>query len=152
LTVVAVDGDRVTLTLDCSTGFYVRSLAHDLGQALGTGAHLAELRRTRSGDVTLAASIPLAEAEEDPEKARAAVVPLAGMLPELPAVVLTAEGLRHAVQGRDIGPGDLLTRDLGLGIRDLGSCVRLLDTFGALVGIAEPSKTAGLLHPSVVLM
>src|SRR5919197_1069242 len=43
------DGDTVTLTLDCSAGFYVRSLASDLGRQLGTGAHLTRLRRTRSG-------------------------------------------------------------------------------------------------------
>ena len=42
-----------TLRVDCSAGFYVRSLAHDLGERLGTGAHLAALRRTRSGDFTL---------------------------------------------------------------------------------------------------
>ena len=39
-------GDRVTLRVDCSAGFYVRSLAHDLGERLGIGAHLARLRRT----------------------------------------------------------------------------------------------------------
>ena len=48
-----LDGDTVTLRVDCSAGFYVRSLAHDLGVRLGTGAHLAGLRRTRSGDFTL---------------------------------------------------------------------------------------------------
>src|SRR5262249_3333455 len=138
---------------DCSAGFYVRSLAHDLGQALGTGAHLESLRRTRSGDLTLDASIALAEAEADPERARAAVVPLAGMLQELHAVVLTPEGVRHAVQGRELGPGDLTgTEDRGFGIRDLGCWVRMLDTGGTLVGIAEPSENPGSLHPSVVLM
>ena len=46
---MACDGDGVTLRVDCSAGFYVRSLAHDLGQRLGIGAHLTALRRTRSG-------------------------------------------------------------------------------------------------------
>jgi tRNA pseudouridine55 synthase len=156
LEVIGVDGERVTLAVDCSAGFYVRSLAHDLGQALGTGAHLEALRRTRSGGFTLSAAMPLAEAEQDRDRARAAIVPLAGMLPELPAVPLTPEGVRHAVQGRELGPGDFTgtgTEDLGFGIRDsLGCRVRLLDAAGALVGIAEPSTTPGLLHPSVVLM
>ena len=44
----AVEADRVTLRVDCSAGFYVRSLAHDLGERLGIGAHLAALRRTRT--------------------------------------------------------------------------------------------------------
>lgn len=45
---------RVTLTIDCSAGAYIRSLAHDLGAALGTGAYLQALRRTAAGDFTLA--------------------------------------------------------------------------------------------------
>src|SRR5262249_60743784 len=45
-----VNGDQVTLKVDCSAGFYIRALAHDLGQRLGTGAHLSALRRTRAGD------------------------------------------------------------------------------------------------------
>ncbi len=44
-----VTGDQVTLTVDCSAGFYVRALAHDLGARLGTGAHLTALGRTKSG-------------------------------------------------------------------------------------------------------
>jgi tRNA pseudouridine55 synthase len=151
LDLVRVDNAHVTLAVDCSAGFYVRSLAHDLGQALGTGAHLEALRRTRSGGFTLSAAMPLAEAEQDRDRARAAVVPLAGMLPELPAVVLTVEGVRHAVHGRELGAGDI-DRDLGLGIWDLGCHVRLLDRAGGLVGIARPSKAAGSLHPFVVLM
>src|SRR5262245_12749500 len=157
LDLVRVDDADVTLAVDCSAGFYVRSLAHDLGQALGTGAHLAALRRTRSGNATLAGAIPLEAAESDRERARAAVLPLAAMLPELPAVALTPEGVRHAIQGRELKP-----RDLGFGIWDSEAesripnpespYVRMLDSAGALVGIARPSKSPGSLHPSVVLM
>jgi tRNA pseudouridine55 synthase len=158
---VRFDGDLVTLTIACSSGFYVRSLAHDLGEALGTGAHLEALRRTRSGGFTLSTAMPLDEAEQNRDAARAAVVPLAGMLPELPAVVLTAVGVRHAVHGRELGGGDFVG-DLGLGIGDSedksqipnpkSRYVRMLDPAGALVGIARPSKTPGSLHPFVVLM
>src|SRR4051812_10469076 len=48
----------------CSPGTYIRSLAHDLGQALGCGAHLIQLRRTRSGRFTEADSVSLAEMHE----------------------------------------------------------------------------------------
>ena len=87
----------MTLSVDCSAGFYVRSLAHDLGERLGVGAHLAALRRTRSGDFGLDRAIALDAAERDPRRAAAALVPLAGMLPDLPAVVLTADGVDRAV-------------------------------------------------------
>jgi len=189
LELVGVEADRLALILDCSAGFYVRSLAHDLGQALGTGAHLEQLRRTRSGEFMIASAMDLAAAERDPDLARASVVPLASMLPSLRAIVLTVDGVRHAVQGRDLGAGDFNwesgfgNRDSGLGIRDSGfgtrdsaagsdresqiqdpksqvshpkspsgPLVRLLDSEGELVGIAEAARTPGLLHPFVVLM
>jgi tRNA pseudouridine55 synthase len=153
LAIVGVEGDRVTLSLDCSAGFYVRSLAHDLGQALGTGAHLERLQRTRSGDFTVGDAIDLATAEQDRERARASVVPLASMLPGLRAMVLTTAGVRHAVQGRELGPADF-NRDWGFGMRDSASSppVRLLDPGGELVGIAGAARTPGLLHPFVILM
>jgi len=51
----------VTARIACSKGTYIRSLAHDLGAALGTGAHLEALRRTRSGPFRLAQAIPPAD-------------------------------------------------------------------------------------------
>jgi tRNA pseudouridine55 synthase len=49
LEVLAVEGHEVDFSLRCSKGTYVRTLAHDVGRALGCGAHLRALRRTRSG-------------------------------------------------------------------------------------------------------
>jgi tRNA pseudouridine55 synthase len=155
---VSICGQRVTVRLDCSAGFYVRSLAHDLGRRLGTGAHLAELRRTRSGDVTLKEAIELEAAERDPGAAAAHVIPLRGLLPGLPAVVLTQSGVRHAVQGRDLGPADAVAQDSDGGgfnpVSDLVSVplFRLFDPEGELVGLAGRARTPGLLHPSVILM
>jgi tRNA pseudouridine55 synthase len=138
LEVIAVEGNLVTLGLECSAGFYVRSLAHDLGERLGTGAHLAELRRTRSGDYTVNEAMPLEAAERDPGAAAERLIPLSQMLRRLPVVELTADDARRARNGQDIagqatGP------------------VRLIDPAGELVGIAEPTGVAGLLHPFVVL-
>lgn len=50
---------QAMLSVECSRGFYVRSLAHDLGQALGCGAHLSELRRLRTGPFSTDDAIPL---------------------------------------------------------------------------------------------
>ncbi len=165
--IVSTDGDTVTLHVDCSAGFYVRSLAHDLGERLGTGGHLAALRRTRSGDFTLADAIDLDTAERDPHRAAAAVIPMAHMLPGFASVVLNADGVRRALHGLDLGPADGLGDVTGFGIRDseltVGGesrvpnpesrrrFVRLLDPAGELVGIGRPSVTPGSLHPSVVL-
>ena len=150
---VSYESDTLTLRLDVSAGFYVRSLAHDLGQHLGPGAHLVTLRRTRAGAFTVDDAIPLAIAEQQPERAVAAVVPMAGMLANWSSVVLSAEGVRRALNGRDLGPGDI-QRTSGSGMlaaRPSFAHVRLIDDAGELIGIGEPANTPGLLHPSVVL-
>jgi tRNA pseudouridine55 synthase len=157
LDLLDVDGDRITLRVDCSAGFYVRSLAHDLGARLGTGAHLTCLRRTRSGECALADAISLETAEREPDRAVRHVVPLARMLGTFPSVILTADGVRHAKHGCDLGPGDTEKR-VGSPFPDLLSkeppdpFFRLVDPAGDLIGIAQPAKTRGLLHPSVVLV
>jgi tRNA pseudouridine55 synthase len=139
LELIAVEGNLVTLGLDCSAGFYVRSLAHDLGERLGTGAHLAELRRTRSGDYTVDDAMPLDRAERDPGAAAERLIPLSQMLRRLPVVELTSDSARRARNGQDIAG------------QETTGPVRLLDPAGELVGIAEPTGVAGLLHPFVVL-
>ena len=146
LELLTVDGDRVTLRLVCSAGFYVRSLAHDLGLRLGTGAHLAALRRTRSGEFGIEQALPLALAERDRDAALAALVPLDRMLGSVAEVVLTEKGVRHAASGRDLGPDDVSSPwPAALAL------VRLVDPRGHLVGIGNPARTPGFLHPSVVL-
>jgi tRNA pseudouridine55 synthase len=126
----------------------VRSLAHDLGERLGVGAHLAMLRRVRTATFTVDQAIDLDTAERDPQRAAAAVIPLADMLPGLASVVLTPQGVRRAVHGCELGPADA---QAGCAMRDPG-LIRLLDPAGALVGIAQPGSTPGLLHPSIVLI
>ena len=144
LTLVALDGDLVSLTLTCSAGFYVRALARDLGERIGIGAHLVALRRTRAGELTLDQAVTLESAERDPAAAAAHVVPLSRMLPHLPAITLDADAVRRTVQGRDLEAS-------GVGSRE-SRFVRLLDESGDLIAIAEPSAArAGLLHPFVVL-
>ena len=140
LEVLHVDGCRVTLRLDCSAGFYVRSLAHDVGERLGTGAHLAALRRTRGGDYTLDDAIPLDEAEREPTAAVSRLIPLARMLQRLPAIALSEDGVRRVRHGQDV-PSETAG----------AKYVRLMDSGGDLIGIAEPASTSGLLHPFVVL-
>jgi tRNA pseudouridine55 synthase len=56
-------GDDLTVTVECTTGTYIRALARDLGTALGVGAHLTSLRRTRVGGFELATAKTIAELE-----------------------------------------------------------------------------------------
>jgi tRNA pseudouridine55 synthase len=144
----AVDGDQVRIHVTCSAGFYVRSLAHDLGRCLETGGHLAELRRTRSGALGLDVALPLARAETDPAALAAALIPVAKMLPGMPAATLSVAGVRRARHGQAIGDADV---SAALAFND-GDTVRLLDPAGDLVGIAKSGRAPRLLHPVVILM
>ena len=55
----AWDPPYLNLSVTCSSGTYIRSLAHDLGVALGCGGHVTALRRTAVGDFTIATAVPL---------------------------------------------------------------------------------------------
>jgi tRNA pseudouridine55 synthase len=131
-----------------TAGFYVRSLAHDLGQRLGCGAHLESLRRTRAGAFGLDIAVPLERAEADPATAAAAMLPIERLLPDVPAVVLNDRGVWRATHGHGLGPGDLAR---GAPQHDDDVRWRLLDGAGTLLGIAE-RRPGGLLHPVVVLV
>ncbi|HUP38522.1 MAG TPA: tRNA pseudouridine(55) synthase TruB [Vicinamibacterales bacterium] len=139
------------LRLVCSAGFYVRSLADAIGERLGTGAHLAGLVRTRSGDFTLANAVGLDVVDRRPDEAAARVIPLAGLLPSLPALTLTPEGASLAARGGFIVASHLAGHDPRL---PAVGRVRLMHPDGHLVAIAEP-KGGGdarhFLHPGVVL-
>jgi tRNA pseudouridine55 synthase len=150
LDLVSVSGEDVTLVVESSAGFYVRSLAHDLGARLGTGAHLAALRRTVSSGFTLDDAIPLEFAERSRDDAVEAVLPMESMLPQFAEVVLTDEGLLRALHGRDIGAADVASTNPSNLSNPLDH-VRLVDQLGQLVAIAEPTGVPGVLHPSVVL-
>jgi tRNA pseudouridine55 synthase len=138
----------------CSSGFYVRSLAHDLGQRLGCGAHLEGLRRTRAGEFTLDDAVTLEAivgvGEDGPTAILTRLIPMERLLTHLPAVVVSALGAKRASHGGDLRPEDLATRSSAPG-KLSGDRLRLLDGSGALLGLAE-SRADGLLHPVVVLV
>jgi tRNA pseudouridine55 synthase len=148
LQVRGIEGTDVELALTCSAGFYVRALAHELGKQLGTGAHLAALRRTRAGDLRMEDAIALDAIVGDPGAAARAVVPMGRMLTTLPAAALSDEGVRRARHGRSLGPEDFCA-PMPLAAPGF---TRLLDPAGDLVGVAEPIGGAGALHPVVILV
>jgi tRNA pseudouridine55 synthase len=158
--------DRCRISLTCSAGFYVRALVRDIGSRCGTGACLEALRRTRSGDFTLEEAIPLdalyrgtavrgagpAERREEgrggPADLEILLIPMEDLLPHMPAVTVTAEGLARVSHGQHVRPIDLS------GPQPFGAAewVRLLDAGGALVGLGTPQRPSGFLHPEVVLI
>jgi tRNA pseudouridine55 synthase len=98
------DPPRIEIEVECSGGTYVRVLAADLGERLGCGAHLADLRRTRSGPFTLdQASSPdtLRIEAESGEIERRLVSPLEAL--GLPALRLDPHEVAQVAQGAEIG-------------------------------------------------
>jgi tRNA pseudouridine55 synthase len=103
LAMVECGPPRVILDVQCSAGTYIRTLAQDMGGALGCGAHLTALTRLGSGGFKLEQAHSLAELEAlDPPRRHALLLPADCLVAHLPAVLLDdseAEALR---QGRSI--------------------------------------------------
>jgi len=140
---------------DCGSGTYIRSLAHDLGAALGCGGHLTELVRTRVGDFSLAAALSLEEIGDLHARGDAAVFlrPLEALLPGLPRYDLTDEGARRMKDGRSIGPDHLTQRSPGPALFPPGTeDVRLFWPDGTLLALARPAPPPALFAPFLVLL
>jgi tRNA pseudouridine55 synthase len=153
LELVAVTGDQVELHVRCSSGTYVRALARDLGEALGTGAHLFALRRTEAAGFGLESAVAW---EDVGPAATARIVPPAQALPGLAAVVVSEEGAAAVRHGR------ALERRLVIeGFPDAPPArLRVLDQDGRLLALAVPRgfdppvpglPASPVLHPDVVL-
>lgn len=136
------------LRIVSSSGFYVRSLAHDLGQLLGCGAHLEALRRTRAGQFSVADALTLDAIEAAGDAVAGRLVDLNVLLARMPAVTLTDEGNRRAWNGNTLAPHHLL-QGLPADLADAAR-VRVLTPSGTVLAVVE-RRSDGLLHPLVVL-
>ena len=138
VTIHAIDclsfgGDSLTLRTACSKGTYIRVLAADVGQALGCGAHLAGLRRTRVGDLDLGAAVTLAQLEALDEAGRAGCLqPVDTLLRSLPAAILEGEAAERFRHGNPV--------DLPAGLS--GKIRVYVD--GRLIGVGEPAPDGRL--------
>ena len=141
------DPTLLRLRVACSSGFYVRSLAHDLGQLLGCGAHLEALRRTRAGPFVLSDALTLEALALAGDTIGSRLVDPNRLLGGMAAVTPTDEGQRRAWNGNTLGPAHLHAPVSALGE---GAKVRVLTPSGAVLAVAE-RRPDGLLHPLVVL-
>ena len=146
LEVVERSEHTARLRVACSSGFYVRSLAHDIGQRLGCGAHLTALRRTRVGDFTIEEAVRLADVDAGGASMAAKILALERLLPGMPCASLNEAGSRKARHGATLGAADLTSDAAPDSLK-----VRLLDDTGRLLGIAQ-REPGGVLHPVVVLV
>lgn len=136
--VVAIEGPLVRFRTRVSAGTYIRSLAHELGERLGMGAHLAQLRRTAVGEFAEPSALPLDTLREKARQGAVPVIPLESLLTELPGIALPPPQVTRVLHGHDVG------------IECDRDRVRLLDESLRLVAIAERGAE-DLFHPVVVL-
>ena len=112
----------------CSSGTYVRSLAHDVGEDLGCGAHLIGLRRTKSGRFSLRDAVPLSKLRDAFDKGNwyQYLIPAAEALSEWPAVELTSQEVDAIRHGNRI-PADASVGSQARGVSEQGELVALME-------------------------
>ncbi len=109
--IIEVDGKDVLFRVVCDAGTYVRKLCHDIGEVLGTGAHMHELRRTRSGNFTEKDSYFLQELldayvfyrEEGEERyLREMIMPVEKALSDIPKIIVKDTAVDSICHGADL--------------------------------------------------
>lgn len=107
--------DRLAVDLHCSSGFYVRSLAHDVGQALGCGAHVDALNRTAVGRFELEDAVTLDrvnELRDEREALDELLIPGDRGLRHLPGITLSTDAAYYLVRGQAVRAAELPTSGL----------------------------------------
>jgi tRNA pseudouridine55 synthase len=132
---------EATIRVACSSGTYIRTLAADLGAALGGPAHLGTLRRLRVGSFTLDEARPIESVEADPE---AAVLAPAVAVRDLERVVVDGERARAVAHGATFAAPALVGDSEGAGP------FAVVDEDHALLAVYE--RRAGGVKPSVVVV
>jgi tRNA pseudouridine55 synthase len=134
-------GDEAGFTMQVSAGGYVRSVAHELGQLAGCGAHLSSLRRTQAGVFTLANAITVDELKQGtPEEIEARTLHARTLLPEMPAVTIDAETAGRIRNGMQVNVPEFSSAPL----------IKIFEGPRDLLAIAR--RVAGSLVQPVVVM
>jgi tRNA pseudouridine55 synthase len=140
---VADDSQTARIRVACSAGTYVRTLAEDIGRRLGTGAHLLELRRTRSGRFTLAESRTLDQLESLSNPAEA-LLQVSEAVSHLPKMILNNDRIGKTRNG-------MSTRFAADVIAD-GQPVGMFDEGGELIAVGLYRCPEKAVQPKVVLV
>ena len=138
---------RLTLSIECSKGTYIRSLAHDAGELLSCGAHLAALVRTRSGPFSLSESITLEQladvfATGDDQKVARFLYPLDIALQSYPALRLDDASIEQVRHGNAFKYDEHIRANLA----------RVYDRAGHFLAIAAWDEQRSLWQPRKVLL
>jgi tRNA pseudouridine55 synthase len=151
LDLLGFSGDDMEFEAKVSAGTYLRAFAHDLGEALGCGAHLHSLRRLAAGPFRIEEAIALDDLTAAGPAAAPRVVPMEEVPLGIPTLVLTAAGTHAILHGRPCALNEVATPDPPL---PPGRC-RLKGPGGRLLGIGEillrpPAEARPIVRPRIV--
>ncbi len=142
----------------CSSGTYVRSLAHDIGQNLGCGAHISELTRTDAGNFNIKQSSSIQEIKRlfEEGKIDKFLIPLESLLPEFPKIILKERGSVLTKNGNIIFPENILKVIHGEhsfpDIPDERERVfRMFSLEGKFLALAKKTPEKNCFHPFLVI-
>ncbi len=148
----------VSFKIKCSSGTYIRSIAHNLGQQLGCGAHLCHLCRTEVGNFHLKDAHSLEKIKTLAEQAKfdEFLIPLEFLLPQFPKIILTPEGASLAKNGNLIYPEKIIkiltSQESSLNSKkEKEDIYRLFSLEGKLLALARKSTEKKCLHPFLVI-
>jgi tRNA pseudouridine55 synthase len=155
LELLSLQGEQVQFAVECSGGTYVRSLAHDLGQKLGCGAHLAGLRRTAVAEFTLSRAVTFEHLQEAAQQddIGSCIVRMEALLPDCPELVVrgreeTAVRHGHAFElAQALRPG----RGGPPGLAPVANLLKILGPERRLIAVARHVSGA-IYHPNLVLV
>jgi tRNA pseudouridine55 synthase len=140
--ILNVEGDRATFRARVASGTYMRSIAHDMGQQMGCGAHLDSLRRTAAGEFTLRDSHTLEDLDVGFKKGEVEELFIhpRKLLPEFPSVTATEETAARIRTGRTVN------------LPELSRARQVKVFYGQKELIAIATRVAGtLFHAKIVL-
>lgn len=135
---------EIAVRVVCSAGTYVRTLAESVGEFLGVGAHLSELRRTRAGEFRIESAITLAKLEE-PSAPETFLISPAEALSHLPSLTLNADDERRTRHGMGVPLAANSEGWVGQGP------VRMRGAGGELLAVGIYDEVKQLLQPTVVI-
>jgi len=149
--VLSFDPPTATIDVYCSAGTYIRSLAHDVGRALGCGAIISALTRTAAGDFTLeqAVSLDRFEAAVDDGSWPSLLLPLDAGLAAFPAITIDEDDAKRARHGMSI-PGIRASASLAPAHAD-ADLFRVYDPAGRIVGLMRRDAQRNELRPEKIL-
>jgi H/ACA ribonucleoprotein complex subunit 4 len=146
--IIEIDGQDVLFKIGCEGGTYIRKYCHDVGEALGIGAHMAELRRTRSGPFTednlitlqdLTDAYHIWKEEGDESLLRDCIRPIEAAVEHLPTIVIRDSAVDAICHGADLAAGGIVSIEDNI---KKGDTVAVMTLKGELVAAGESLKTS----------